>query len=66
MFSRVSNGLYSRILKKEDVEQFETVLTRDRERAKTRVVSAPEGRVVPNDQKISTLPSTDANAEKVS
>ena len=35
---------------KVDVEQFETVLMRDREKAKTRVVSAPEGRVVPNDQ----------------
>ena len=35
---------------KVDVEQFETVVKRDRERAKTLVVSAPEGRVVPNDQ----------------
>ena len=33
-----------------DVEQFETVLKRDRERVKTRDVSEPEGRVVPNDR----------------
>ena len=35
---------------KMDVEQFGAVLKRDREKGKTRVASAPEGRVVPCDQ----------------